>query len=242
MKHYRIKDWNIHFENNRTRELKYMDWIPIPNRHDGDGYTTLVDRENGASLLGAWLAILQVASRCDVRGTLLRDAATPHDATSISRITRIPKNVIEAALEVLVEECKWVEIIGETENPAPIPHNPAPSCGEVTTERNGTERNGIDREKNKSLEVELPLGFPKTEAEAKAIVGTVGCAEEFAVETWNKAMGRHGRDAKDVPIRSWPHYLKSELNFQKNRQEAEKARPQFRNGRPQMKAEHEKGF
>ena len=145
MKTYRIKDWANAYENNRTRELKYMDWIPIPNRHDGDGYTLLVDRENGAQMLGAWLAILQVASKCDPRGTLLRDSATPHDSASIGRITRIPKAIVQQALDILVNECKWVEIIGERSNPAPSCDNPAPSCGEVTTERNGTERNYLAR-------------------------------------------------------------------------------------------------
>ena len=70
--------------------------------------------------------------------------------------------------------------------------------------------------------VELPAGFPKTEEEAKVSAQFVGCPEAFAIETWNKAMGRYGRDAKDIPIRSWAHYLKSEFNFQKNRTEKEK--------------------
>lgn len=71
-------------------------------------------------------------------------------------------------------------------------------------------------------EVELPAKFPKTEVEAKAAASFVGCTDEFAVETWNKAMSRHGRDAKDIPIRSWRHYLATEAKYQRNR-EAEKA-------------------
>ncbi len=34
-----IRNWSENFENNRTRDLKEMKWIPVPNKHDGDGYT-----------------------------------------------------------------------------------------------------------------------------------------------------------------------------------------------------------
>jgi len=113
MKVYRIKNWDELYENNRTRILKVMHWIPVPNKHDGDGYLTLVERKNGAAYLGAWLAILQVASKCQERGTLMRGDGTPHTAESIARITRISADTIEAALEILTNECKWLEIIGQ---------------------------------------------------------------------------------------------------------------------------------
>jgi len=67
-----IKNWDKHFENNRTRDLKQMRWVPFPNSHDGDGYTELVEHKNGPAHLGCWVAIVQVASKCDTRGTLLR--------------------------------------------------------------------------------------------------------------------------------------------------------------------------
>jgi hypothetical protein len=66
----RIVDWELHFENNRTKELKRLTWVPFPNRHDGDGYTELLDHPDGAAHYGAWCAMVQVASKCDPRGTL----------------------------------------------------------------------------------------------------------------------------------------------------------------------------
>src|SRR4051812_22998280 len=104
---YRIRNWGSLYENNRTRELKVMAWVPIPNRQDGDGYTLLVERDNGAALFGCWIAVLQVASRCEPRGTLMRDAETPHDAASLSRMTRLPKAIIENMLLVCSSETKW---------------------------------------------------------------------------------------------------------------------------------------
>src|SRR5205085_2332029 len=111
------KDWGTRYENNRSRELKSLEWVPIPNRQDGDGYTLLVDRPNGAALFGAWIAVVQVASRCEPRGTLLRDAATAHDSSSLSRMTRIPKEVIEQMLSVCTEETKWLETLEQYPSP-----------------------------------------------------------------------------------------------------------------------------
>jgi len=115
--YFRIKDWDEHFENNRTRELKSLSWIPVPNKHDGDGYTELISHEHGAAHLGVWLAILQVASKCEVRGTLVRDNGKPHDSISLSRLTRIPKTLIEKATKRLChEDIGWVEIVDNQGN------------------------------------------------------------------------------------------------------------------------------
>jgi hypothetical protein len=139
---YRIRDWARNFENNRTRELKKMDWVPVPNKHDGDGFTELLDHENGMAHYGAWHLILQVASKCDPRGTLLRDGAgggkTPHTPHSLARITRGSAAVFGEAIGRLVN-IGWLETC---DNPAQIPHNPAPACGLVTMEWNGMEGNG----------------------------------------------------------------------------------------------------
>lgn len=142
---YRIKNWDKLFENNRTRSLKRMDWIPIPNKMDGDGYTDLLDHPNGAAHLGAWVAILQIASRCDMRGTLCRLTSagiTPHDFKSFARISRISASVFAEAIPRL-QEIGWIEAVsdcsdGKTQSPPNVseeiphldagkPHDDAPS-------------------------------------------------------------------------------------------------------------------
>lgn len=65
--------------------------------------------------------------------------------------------------------------------------------------------------------VELPPGFPKTEAEAIAAGQFVGVSAEKAVQVWNKAMSRHGYDAKGQPIRSFKHYLATEKGYDQER-------------------------
>ena len=132
MKLYRIANWNDHYENNRTRELKKLDWVPIPNKQDGDGYTLIMEHANGAAIFGAWIACVQIASRCEPRGTLLRDGAKPHDSASLSRMSRVPEKTIKEMLELLTHgDIKWIEINNlkdECDNLAEGCDNPAIEC------------------------------------------------------------------------------------------------------------------
>lgn len=105
---YRIKGWSDCYENNRTRELKTMQWVPIPARLDGDGYTELLDHKNGAAHYGIWVGCVIVASRCDPRGTLLRDTKKPFCESSLSRVLRIPSSLIGEALNRFVS-IGWLE-------------------------------------------------------------------------------------------------------------------------------------
>jgi hypothetical protein len=190
MKLYRVKDWATLYENNRTRELKHMAWVPVPNSHDGDGYTALVCRPDGPELFGAWIAILQVASRCGipaggcgipagtcgVRGYLVRGTGSPHDAASLSRMTRFPEKVIAKALSVLSsDEVGWLECLetptksqipqegaGLSQDGAVIPQEgasiPHPSAMNRTerTEGNGTEWKGTERADAPRVRFEKP--------------------------------------------------------------------------------------
>jgi hypothetical protein len=126
----RIVDWSVHYENNRTRDLKRMEWVPIPNKMDGDGYTALMEHPNGCTHLGAWLALVQIASKCKVRGTLIRDDGSPHDARSLSRISRIPAPIFEEAIPRFINDLHWLEGIpqegaGMSQAPAGIPQEGA---------------------------------------------------------------------------------------------------------------------
>jgi hypothetical protein len=113
---YRIVDWDKNFENNRTRGMKEMQWVPITNRMDGAGYTELVEGPKGAARLGCWIAIVEIASRCPVRGTLVRESGTkvresgtllPKD---LARISRLPVDALEDAISKLLE-IQWLEEI-----------------------------------------------------------------------------------------------------------------------------------
>lgn len=161
---YRIAAWSDHFENNRTRELKSLDWVPIPNKHDGDGYTELLEHPNGAAHFGAWNAIVQVASKCDPRGTLLRDGSRPHDSQSLARITRLPALVFDEALPRLVS-IGWLELISiKTLNLASVSQEGAakPQDDAEKRLRNGMEGKGTEEKGREDLPDAAASGPPKT--------------------------------------------------------------------------------
>jgi len=141
MKAYRIVDWSRHFENNRTRDLKRMAWVPLPNRMDGDGYTELVDHEDGAAHFGAWVAIVEIASRCEPRGTLIRSPDKAHNSTTLARISRISRALFDAIFPRLLA-IGWIEEFALDGADNAEPHVPAgaPQESDYRTERNGTER------------------------------------------------------------------------------------------------------
>lgn len=157
MKIYRVKDWSKHFENNRTKELVRMSWVPMPNKMDGDGYTQLLDHEEGAGHFGAWCAIVEIASKCEPRGTLLRpDPSSPsgtsaHTARSLARISRIPESVFVECLPRLVS-IGWLEVIEIPQEGATISQEGAPApqvvCARAPAAGNGTEWNGMERKDN----------------------------------------------------------------------------------------------
>lgn len=117
---YRIRNWEENFENNRTRELKRMPWVPIPTDLSNDSYIELIEHKNGAAHFGVWIACVEVAANSHPRGTLTRNGGTPHDSFSLHRRTRIPQVLIEQALERLCSPpINWIECVA-CDNPAGI--------------------------------------------------------------------------------------------------------------------------
>lgn len=106
---YRVSNWNALYENNRTKEIKRLLWVPVPNSMDGAGYTELVDHPNGAAHFGAWIAILEIASRQEVRGEIPQSSAGTSQA--LARISRLPVSVFDEVFPRLIE-LQWVEPTG----------------------------------------------------------------------------------------------------------------------------------
>jgi hypothetical protein len=135
---WRIKDWELIFENSRSRACERLNWVPIPNKHDSDGYAILIDHEHGASHYGTWCLLVQVASKCRPRGTLIRVGGAPHDADSLSRITRVGAHVFREAIPRFLE-VGWLETISEPS----ADYQPPVTEGKV---REGKGREGKGRE------------------------------------------------------------------------------------------------
>lgn len=116
MQFYRIKDWQDLYENNRTRELKNMLWIPVPVKLSGDGYCMIMEdekgrRKDGPAIFGTFISIIELAASCDPRGDLLKSDKTPHTFDSIGRICRIDPILISKTISFCVDILKWIEII-----------------------------------------------------------------------------------------------------------------------------------
>lgn len=106
---YSIRDWDRHFENNRSRSVENLRWVCVPNRHDGEGYSLLMEQDDAAELFAAWVLILQVASKCRERGRLVRDDGTPLTAKSLASKTRSDKAWFVKAFNFFTTKVKWMD-------------------------------------------------------------------------------------------------------------------------------------
>lgn len=125
MKAIRIKSWDRHYENNRSRELKRPEWLPLPNKFDGTGFMELLDHPAGMSHYGAWCLLLGAASRMPVRGLLVTDSGRTMTAKDLARMTRGSTRCFEEALPRLiaigwVEEVEHVSQCNSNDNAQPV--------------------------------------------------------------------------------------------------------------------------
>lgn len=132
---YRIRNWSDIYENNRTRELRKMDWLPLPVKLDGDGYTYLMALPDGPAVFGCFVACSEVAARCEPRGTLVRRGGRSHDCDSLARMTRMPVDLVQRMLDICTHETEWIEIVEDAAacgNPAGTPQEGAGSPHSIT--------------------------------------------------------------------------------------------------------------
>ncbi len=145
---YRVRDWDSIYENNRSRTVKELQWVPIPNRFDGEGYTLVMSNPDAAKIFTAFVLILEVASRCNPRGTLVKADGRPHTPESLALKTRGQREWFELSFPFLSSpEIRWLEVVKYT-NATPHSQQPdttlTPACqspvSQVTIE--GMEWNG----------------------------------------------------------------------------------------------------
>lgn len=105
---YAIRDWDRNFETAESRKLKRLPWVRIPVKLDGWGYANLIDHKDGPAHFGCWLALVELAALCRPRGALNRPTGEPMTLHDISRQTRIPMALMEAAITRL-SSMGWVE-------------------------------------------------------------------------------------------------------------------------------------
>ena len=128
--------------------MKRTNWFPAPNDLSADGYVELVGYQDGAAHLGAWYAILMVASRAKPRrGVLLKEDGRPHTAESLARVTRLPETIVTEAIPRLlgIGLLEVVDPDAHQNNGLPphpgagIPQGPARKPQDGAVEGKGTE-------------------------------------------------------------------------------------------------------
>lgn len=106
---YRVRNWESHFENSQSRKYTTVSWVPMPNKHDGKSLRRLMKMPDGLALYGAWVLIVQVASKCPKRG-ILADDDGPLTAEDIALKCNASEEQIQHALNVLSsQEIGWIE-------------------------------------------------------------------------------------------------------------------------------------
>lgn len=150
---YRVRRWNEQFENAQSRKVEKASWVPVPNKHDGKSFRRLMTLPNGPAIYGAWMLILQVASKCPNRGELI-DEDGPLSAEDISLKTCVDESLIKDAITVLCSpKIGWLESfeydghsLAASELSGRWQSTPSTLLDPPTHPAlNGTERNGRDR-------------------------------------------------------------------------------------------------
>lgn len=217
---YQIRDWDRTYENNRTRELKQLAWVPIPNKQDGDGYTAIMSLENGPAIFGAWIACVQIASRCDPRGTLVRDGGKPHDSHSLARMSRMPAGLIEEMLSALSgEDINWLTITIYT-NPASSCDATALSCDLVAPRARARPEQKEQKERIEGNGKDTGAVAPKARFEKPTIealklqCAKIGLPESEAPHFMNYYESNGWKVGRN-PMRSWAAALSNwKLNYE----------------------------
>ena len=105
-----IAGWDETFENNRSRVIADLRWVPMPNHHDGSRFLELLEHEDGAAHYGCWSLIVQVASRCRPRGTLVHSDGSPLTPDCLARMVRVPAEIMADAIDRLFQ-VGWIKNI-----------------------------------------------------------------------------------------------------------------------------------
>lgn len=153
MAYYEIKDWNRIFENAESRKYKKLNWVPVPNKWDGLGFSRLRKHKNFVVAYCGWSLIVQIASKMPQRGILVTADGWELSPVDMADLTGCPEDVFSKALEVLcTPEIGWI-IRKDSENLPVSPETAGESpsvSGDSSVEQNRTEREQKEGEKSAS--------------------------------------------------------------------------------------------
>ena len=141
-----IIGWNENYETNESRKLVTLNWVKIPNKHDGLAFRRISAHPRGAEIFAAWILIVQVASkrRKGERGNL------PLSPDELGIVTGFPADIFKMAIDELKSpKIGWIKQSpdGSAESPDALGKSPSRvSTGDYRTEHlNGAEKSNYGK-------------------------------------------------------------------------------------------------
>ena len=211
MKLYRIKHWSEVFENSRSRMVEKLAWVAIPNRHDGENYTAMITQPDGAELFSAWVLIIQVASKCQPRGSLLRGDGKPHDAASLSLKTRAPANWFQKCFDWLEANTDWLAIENVADGRQVDARLMAPGYQAGDYRIGGEGENG--KEGGEGLPAPAIDSEVPTEQQAIDAVMNDGIPADFCRLAYRDWSDNNGCNSRNVP-KPWGGYVRTRWRYE----------------------------
>ena len=195
---YRVRDWDRHFENNKSRERDVCAWCPIPNKQDGLGYGRLIRMRDGEAMYGAFMAVVLVASKQKrPRAGWLTDTGradgVPYDADALSIKTQARAPIIARMLTACsAESIGWIETLvdGAPQVPTKCPSAALEEKGREEKEGKGKEGKGKEgKASDPRFEVWYETYFRKekrlqAEAAWKSLTEPQKCKAIMVVAAW----------------------------------------------------------
>lgn len=184
---YRVRDWGLHFENAQSRKVRKLNWVAVPNKHDGKSYRRLIQMQNGAALYGCWILLLEVASKCPQRG-VLADGDGPLTADDIALKTGVSAALIDEALAQLSDpSIGWLE--ANSLAPLPVEWEHATSSAgcsgstlpvpPIVSSLNGTEQKEQKEQKEEAAGAAGVIPIPKKSGTKTREAEPIECPAEL---------------------------------------------------------------
>jgi len=206
---YQIKDWDEHFENNRSRQVDKCNFICIPNKQSGMGLTRILAEKDGLAIYGAWHLITGACSQQHPpRDGWLTDTGKPdglpwtEDDLAI-KFRRDAKD-FKRALDILTApKVGWIIVHDVKEGD--LITTPAP----VKKERTVMAKPTVDQVQDRMLAVGFPREICQSKAEEFVAYyetrgwrlkgGTPMAKWESAVTTWKKNQDNGNGSPRTAP-------------------------------------------
>jgi hypothetical protein len=124
---YRVKEWDRHFENSRSREVEHCRHVCLPNRQDGLGLTAVLKESDGLAIFGFFILLVErLSQQRQPRGGWMAGDGVPNGrpwtTSDMSFLWRRPEEEVKRALEVLTSpEVGWIEAVDTKTIPSAVP-------------------------------------------------------------------------------------------------------------------------